>query len=92
MILKALSAMDNWFSAPGKKNRWRSWLGHTLIVLALAFALGVLVGIAIYAWREGEQAYIKHKAGIPQDATDNLLDIVIPMIVLAIVTVIFGWR
>ena len=40
-------------------HQWRSWAGHTLLVLALAFTFGLHVAVFCYCFREAEQALVK---------------------------------
>ena len=79
----------DWFLA--KQAHWRSWVGHTLIVLGIAWLFSPDVALFCYFWREGEQAWDKHRKGEPQDWADNILDAAVPLVSLAVLHWVFGW-
>lgn len=91
MTLKVIAQrVDDWACDPAYK--WRSWAGHTLMVVSLAALFGVRVAVFCYAFREMEQAWDKCKKCEPQDVRDNLLDVVVPAMALAVVVLTCGWR
>jgi hypothetical protein len=80
----------DWFEDPAHK--WRSWIGHTLLVVAIAIPFTVPIGVFYYCAREAEQALTKWRLGLKQDPRDNLLDVVVMMLAVPLFMLVFGLR
>ena len=80
---------------------WRTWVAHAVfgciitIVFGLAGWLGWQVAIAYYLIREIEQTIYAFVAKKPIDWFDNIMDVVVPTIVVLLGVGLFdllGWR
>lgn len=85
-----------WFLAPG--HDWRTWLGHSLVVLFFTW-LGLLVGtheigvaaVGYYSLRELlDQALPKLVRGQPVDLIDSYFDVFIPWVLFVLSLSIYG--
>ena len=83
-----LDAIYNWTVDP--RHRWRSWVGHTLMVVSIACLFGPAVALFAYWFREAEQAAMKKLSGQKIDWTDAIMDAAVPMWALAIMSWL-GW-
>jgi hypothetical protein len=80
---------------------WRTWVAHSVIGLIIAFVFGLFgwlgwqVAIAYYLIREIEQTFYSFVSKKPIDWFDNVMDVVVPTIVVLLGVGLFdllGWR
>ena len=80
------------------EKRWRTWIAHSVLGLALAFPFGAWTVMIFYGLREVEQVGLdlhvqRTLAAGPTviDWEDHIADFVFPFFVLLLANVLLGW-
>ena len=81
------------------ERRWRTWVAHSVLGLALAFPFGAWTVMIFYGLREVEQVFGDLRIQLALDSTlptkidweDHIADFVFPFFVLLLANIVLGW-